>query len=119
MPRCNAIKANGERCKATVAPGVEYCWAHDPANADQRRRITSRAGRSRPNREMDEIKHRIRDVIEDVKTGELNRGIGAVVFQGYNTLLRAVEIERKIRETVELDERLETLEKRISEYAAS
>jgi hypothetical protein len=68
---------------------------------------------------MDEIKHRIRDVIDDVRTGELDRGIGAVVFQGYNTLLRAVEVERKIKETQEFDERLEALETRISGYAAS
>ena len=37
--------------------------------------------------------------------------LGAVVFQGYNILLRAVEIERKVRETDELEERLLGLER--------
>ena len=113
MPRCRAIKSNGERCKATVAPGVEYCWAHDPVNARERQRIASRAGRSRPNREIGEIKQRIREVIEDVRVGDLNRSIGAVVFQGYNTLLRAVEIERKVRELDEQEERIAMMERRL------
>jgi len=66
-----------------------------------------------------EIKSEIRNVIGAVRSGKLNRGVGAVVFQGYNTLLRAVEVERKVREAEEFDERLEALEKRISGYAAS
>jgi uncharacterized protein YwlG (UPF0340 family) len=62
---------------------------------------------------MHEIKSEIKAVIEAVQTGQLNRGVGAVVFQGYNTLLRAVEMERKVRELDELEERLEILESRI------
>jgi len=34
-----------------------------------------------------------------------------VALQGYNTLLRAIELERKIRETEELEERLAALER--------
>ena len=34
-----------------------------------------------------------------------------MVFQGYNILMRAVEIERKVRETDELEERLLGLER--------
>ena len=33
-----------------------------------------------------------------------------MLFQGFNTLLKAVETERKVRETDELIERLEALE---------
>ena len=62
---------------------------------------------------MHRIKSEIRAAIEAVQTGELNRGVGAVVFQGYNTLLRAVEVERKIRELDELEDCLEVLESRI------
>jgi hypothetical protein len=46
-----------------------------------------------------------------VRTGESDRGVGAVIFQGYIILLRAVEIECKVRETDELVERLLGLER--------
>jgi hypothetical protein len=49
-------------------------------------------------------------VIDGVLRGDLERGVGAVLFQGFNTLLKAVETERKVRETDELIERLEALE---------
>jgi hypothetical protein len=40
----------------------------------------------------------------------LDRGVGAVVFQGYNTLLRAVEAARRVREQEEVEARLRVLE---------
>jgi hypothetical protein len=60
---------------------------------------------------MRRIKSEIEAAIESVQTGELDRGVGAVVFQGYNILMRAVEIERKVRETDEVEERLLNLER--------
>jgi len=42
--------------------------------------------------------------------GRIERGTGAVVFQGFNALLKAVETERRVRETDELLERIEALE---------
>ncbi len=56
------------------------------------------------------MRRRIDAIIEAVRTGELDKGVGAVVFQGFNTLLKAIEVERKIREQEELEERLEALE---------
>jgi len=53
-------------------------------------------------------------VLESVRTGAIERGVGAVLFQGYNVLLKAVETERKAREQEELVERLEELEARIA-----
>ena len=48
-------------------------------------------------------------MVSDVLEGRVERGIGAVVFQGYNTLLKAVEVERKVKETEEIEARLEAL----------
>jgi hypothetical protein len=59
---------------------------------------------------MAEVKREIRRVIDAVDSGETERGVGAVLFQGFNTLLKAVAVERKIREEEELTERLEALE---------
>jgi len=49
--------------------------------------------------------------IEDVRTGALDKGVGAVMFQGYGTLIRAIEQERKAKETDELEARIEALER--------
>jgi hypothetical protein len=59
---------------------------------------------------MAEIKREIRAVLANVRDGELERGVGAVVFQGYNILLKAVEVERKIVELDEVLVRLEAIE---------
>jgi hypothetical protein len=56
------------------------------------------------------IKRDIRSTIDSVLAGRIERGTGAVIFQGFNTLLKAVETERRVRETDELLERIEALE---------
>ncbi len=114
MARCTFIKPGGERCKGVPVRGSTLCAAHHPDYQAQRRAGASRGGKARGPSEMAGIKSEIKAVIEAVRTGELNRGVGAVVFQGYNTLLRAVEIERKVRELDEIEERLENLESRMT-----
>ena len=59
---------------------------------------------------MAEVKREVREVIADVRNGGLERGVGAVVFQGYNVLLKALETERKIAEQDELMQRIAVLE---------
>jgi hypothetical protein len=48
--------------------------------------------------------------VRDVLAGDLETGRAAVANQLINTRLRAVELERKIRETEELEARIEALE---------
>src|SRR5215207_1022604 len=107
MPRCNAIKRNGERCRVSVEPGVELCWAHDPRNASQRKRITSKAGKSKPSRELIGIKERLSTLAEDVLRGNVDKGDAAVCSQLYNVLLRAIGMELKVKELEELEKALE------------
>ena len=83
---------------------------HDPAHADKRRRAASKAGKSKPSRELAGIKQRFSDLAEDVLAGTVDRGDAAVVGQLLNTYLRAVSVELKAREQLELVERLESLE---------
>jgi hypothetical protein len=108
--RCAAITKGGSRCKLDATPGSNYCWNHAPENAEARSRRARRGSKARGASEMAEVKREIRRVIDAVDTGETERGVGAVLFQGFNTLLKAVEVERKIREQEELTERLEALE---------
>ena len=64
---------------------------------------------------MSEIKRTIRETVDGVLDGRIERGVGAGAFQGFNTLLKSIEVERKIREQDELEERLEALERQQEE----
>jgi hypothetical protein len=72
--------------------------------------MASKAARSKPNRELPFIKALLEDLTERVLSGELATGQAAVANQLINTRLRAIEAERKIKETEELATRLEALE---------
>ena len=112
MPVCAGLKRKGGRCTATVEPPLAYCWWHDPARAEERRRNASRAGKSKPpTREIAALKGRISDVVEGVLSGELDKGAGAVAIQGLNALRAVLALEREIRETEELARRIEELER--------
>jgi hypothetical protein len=95
--------------------GSTLCAAHHPDYQERRRAGARRGGKARGTGELAAIKAEIRAVIGAVIGGRMSRGVGAVVFQGYNTLLRAVEVERKVRELDDLEDRLGTLERRIRE----
>ena len=110
MGPCRASKANGTACKAPATGANGYCWAHDPANSDKRRRMASHAARARPNREIKDLKKRIGEVVEAVLDGTQDRGRAAVAIQGFNSLRGVLELERKVRELDDLEARLERLE---------
>jgi len=108
--QCTAIKRNGEPCTLPANGSHGLCWAHDPKNAEKRRKGASRGGKAKANRELPAIKASIRATIDGVLAGEVERGVAAVAFQGFNSLLKAVEVERRLREQDELLERLGALE---------
>ena len=107
---CKATKRNGEPCTLPAQGQQGLCWAHDPANAQKRRRGASRGGRAKANRELPQIKTLLTDLTERVLAGELETGRAVAVNQLLNTRLRTIEVERKIRETEEIEERLTALE---------
>ena len=118
--QCGAITREGGRCQASVPPGAEWCFNHDPTRAEERKRNARRAGKARGGgAELTIIKRSIREVIDGVLEGSLERGVGAVAFQGYNTLLKALESERKLREAEELEERLTLLEQAMEQRRGS
>jgi hypothetical protein len=97
---CSAIKPNGERCRGIAATDSDYCPAHDPSRAEARKRNARKAARSRGSArgsgsELKQVKQGVRTVIAAVVRGRLDKGRGAVALQGYNTLLRAVEIGQR------------------------
>jgi hypothetical protein len=114
-PQCTAIKPNGERCKLAASGQHGLCWAHSPENAQQRRRTASRGGKGKPSQEIRALKKQLEDLAAGVLDGTLERANAVVVNQILNTRARLIELERKVKETEELEERLEALERAASE----
>lgn len=108
--RCQGIKRDGGRCTASVAPGVQWCFNHDPERAADRKRNASRAGKSSGGREIRDLKRRISEVVDAVLEGSQDRGRAAVAIQGFNALRGVLELERKVKEQEEILERIEALE---------
>jgi len=111
---CEATKRNGEPCTLPANGQKGLCGAHDPKNAERRRKGATRGGRAKASRELPSIKTLLEDLTERVLSGELETGRAAVAIQLINTRLRAIEQERKNKETEELAERVEELERRLS-----
>jgi ubiquinone biosynthesis protein UbiJ len=93
--------------------GSELCAAHHQDYQERRRAGSRRGGRVRGAGELAEIKRDIRRVIAAVDSGDTERGVGSVLGQLYNVLLRAVEVERRVREVDELEERIAAMERRL------
>jgi hypothetical protein len=111
MAVCRATKANGEPCTQSANGPQGLCWAHDPANRKKRKRMASKAARSKPSRELTGLKAQLVDLTKDVLSGEIETGRAAVANQLINTRLRTMEVERKVREAEELEKRLAAIER--------
>ena len=59
---------------------------------------------------MERIKKRIEEATSAVLRGKLDSGLAAVAFQGFNVMLRALELERRLRDDVVFEQRLKELE---------
>jgi hypothetical protein len=114
MSVCSGIRADGGRCKAQAMRNSAFCIGHDPDQAEARRRRASkggkRGGRGRPQAELADIKRRLSDLADAALEGSVDKGVAAVASQVLNVYLRAVSVELKAREQLELIERLEALE---------
>ena len=119
MAKCAAITQAGAACKGIPIDASGYCYAHHPDYTDEHRRYGSRGGkrggRGRPQAELHEIKTLLADLTARVLKVEgvepLETGPAAVANQLINTRLRAIEQERKIKETEDLEARIEALER--------
>jgi len=114
MSQCSGITAAGGRCKGQAIRNSQYCFSHSPDHADARKQRASkggkRGGRGRGSGEIAELKKQLEDLAKDVLAGNVERGNAVVVNQILNTRARLIELERKVKETDELEARLDALE---------
>jgi hypothetical protein len=122
MTRCAYIKPGGERCKAIAMVGYETCYGHRPDLVEERRRIASKGGRtggrgrgSSSAGELSEIKDLLKNLTDRVTFVEgseyLPANHAAVAAQLINTQLRAIALEKQVKEQEEIIERIERLER--------
>jgi predicted RNA-binding Zn ribbon-like protein len=118
MNRCLGTKRDNTPCTVTVEPSQTYCWWHEPANAETRKQAASkggrRAGRGRPQAELGDIKRRLLELADDVLEGRQDRSVAAVASQVLTVYLRVVSVALKVKEQLELLERVKELERRLS-----
>ncbi len=125
---CKAIKSGGGRCSKTALDGSDYCYAHSRERAEERRKNASAGGKARSRRppsEIEVLKSQTETIIAavlkggmDARTNTVDRNTGAVIFQGMNTLLRAIEVERKLDHQRELEEQVAALRSHLDELRA-
>ncbi len=111
MNRCAGFKRDGGHCTVTVNPPQTYCWWHDPAHAEERRRTASKGGKARASKLTKGLHELLEDLIQRVIDGELETSRGAVANQLIGTRIRLLDYERRLKELEELEERLEALER--------
>ncbi len=108
--QCKANKRDGTACTLPATGQGGLCWAHDPKNAEKRRRGQSRGGRGKPTTEIRALKTQLEDLAAGVLAGTVDRGNAVAVNQIITTRARLIELERKVKEQDELEERIEQLE---------
>src|SRR5215204_1143620 len=114
MAGCTAITGSGTRCKGIAIDSSGLCHAHHPDRAEARsraaRRGGKRGGRGRPSSELARLQERFEELAEQVLSGEVERGVGAVAAQLLNgaractaTRLKAIEQEDILARVEELE----------------
>jgi hypothetical protein len=110
MRTCAGITQKGERCSTAVEPAQQYCYHHDPSKAEQRKRIASKGGKTKPSKLLTDLRQRLIQLSEEVYDGGLDPKVGSVCGQLLNLAIRATETQRRIYESEELERRIEALE---------
>jgi len=121
MSLCSGIRADGGRCRAQAISDTDWCFNHHPDYEEQRRRRATkggkRGGRGRPSVELARLQARFEELADKVLSGDIERGVGAVVGQLLNGARACVRDGLAAREQEELVARLEALEEALEANA--
>src|SRR5215216_1450705 len=118
MPRCPHTYADSSQCRRIVSAEQEYCYSHDPQRASERKRNAARGGRAKASGELGRVKARLHTLADMVEEGQMDRADAAAISQIWGTYVRAVSVELKVREQLEITERLEAFEEGLQANAA-
>ena len=78
MSVCSGTKRDGDPCTLPAMAGSEWCWNHDPARAEERRRNASHAAtakNSKISQEIRAVRLLVRDIVEMTLSNELHPSV--------------------------------------------
>src|SRR5215204_3164185 len=116
MDKCVATKRNGEPCTLSARVSSDYCWAHDPVNAESRKRVASTGGRGKAakNRTVYEELHALaewhKELAVMVREGRISRPAAQTMSNLLNNAASAYRASIKAKETEELEAQIAELE---------
>ena len=110
MSTCTATKKDGSPCTLPSSGPDGLCWVHSPTNAAARRRGQSRGGRGAGSAETRAVKKLMDDLTDKTLSAALEPSVVHAVVALQNIKLRAIEQERKVKETEHLEARIQALE---------
>jgi hypothetical protein len=111
MTKCSGRKKDGSPCSLPARGSSGFCWGHDPTHSAERQQVASKGGRGKalardPRGEIARATARIWEIVEAVEDGDIATGKASVAFQGLGVLRGYLDLERKIKESEELEQRL-------------
>lgn len=121
--QCGAIKGNGERCGGRATEGSQWCYSHNPNHQDQHRRNGfkggKRGGRGRASAscEVHEVKEELRDIVDLVRSGRMDRASANTCGYLLNTQLKAIETGMRAKEHEEFAEEIAELKERAEQWS--
>jgi hypothetical protein len=116
MDKCVATKRNGEPCTLSARVSSDYCWAHDPVNAEARKKVAATGGRGKAakNRTVYEELHALaewhKELAVMVREGRISRPTAQTMSNLLNNAASAYRASIKAKETEELEAQIAELE---------
>src|SRR5215203_1034198 len=104
MDVCNGTKRDGGPCTLPAMTGSEWCWNHDPARAEERRRNASHAATAKHSsigKELREVRELILELLGVLLSDQLHVRVRKElqsVVQLLQCYLRAAELEMRAAE---------------------
>ena len=114
LPRCQGIKASGERCERVIQASQTHCYSHDKTRAAERKSNASKAAKSKLSSEVAWVRAEIKKIMGEVREKKLSRGDASILLQGCGHLLKAVSDGRRQEEHEELRRDVEELKQRFA-----
>jgi hypothetical protein len=126
MAVCGGYKRDGSQCTATVEPPQRFCWWHDPANKEERKRAAAKGGKGKAHRRTTALWDEVEKVIAGVESERLSPPQGNTMIKGFTTLIALTRLDVEHAELeiaqrrLELDEQERTeLVQRLEELEAA
>jgi len=121
MRKCSGIKPDGTRCGRIVGASQSFCYSHDPAAQEARRKAAAKGGKAKAARHSNKISEiaalraRLWDLAEQIRRHEVRPGVASVMSQIFGLWLKTFDYENRQVEIDLYTEKLEEVERYLSE----